>query len=365
MTPEFDTRTMEEKASFRLRGLYKSRGYQPYRMSKFEEYDLYVRNKSFLVSDNIITFTDTNGKLMALKPDVTLSIVKNSKDLDGDVKKVYYNENVYRPARGSRSFREIMQAGLECIGAVDTYSILEVLALAKQSLAVLSDDYVLDISHLGILSCVIDRLNVTDDVRRKLLHFIGEKNFHDLYALCREEGVEESALDPLRLLLAGGRSISETCEMLAGLYADGEWKKTVDSFTSILNVLDTDRVRLDFSVVNDMTYYNGIVFQGFINGIPNSILSGGQYDLLMKKMGSSAGAIGFAVYLDQLELLTESDDGYDADVLLLYDDTTPLGLVHEKMQKLTESGKVVAARRTIPGKMKCRTTLDLTDGDKK
>ena len=68
----------EEKAVFALRALYESYGYLPFKMSKFEEYDLYATNKEFLVSDRIITFNDTDGKLMALKPDVTLSIVKNS-----------------------------------------------------------------------------------------------------------------------------------------------------------------------------------------------------------------------------------------------------------------------------------------------
>ena len=67
-----------EQAVFRLRELYQRHGYLPYKMSKFEEYDLYVRNKSFLVSEQILTFTDMDGKLMALKPDVTLSILKNS-----------------------------------------------------------------------------------------------------------------------------------------------------------------------------------------------------------------------------------------------------------------------------------------------
>ena len=57
----------DEKAVYRLRSLYRSYGYTPYKMSKFEEYDLYVRNKDFLVSDRVITFTDTGGKLLALK----------------------------------------------------------------------------------------------------------------------------------------------------------------------------------------------------------------------------------------------------------------------------------------------------------
>ena len=68
----------EEKAIFSLRNLYEQYGYKKYKMSKFEEYDLYLENKSFLPSQQVITFTDLSGKLMALKPDVTLSIAKNA-----------------------------------------------------------------------------------------------------------------------------------------------------------------------------------------------------------------------------------------------------------------------------------------------
>ena len=66
-----NTITRAEQTAFTLRALYRRYGYIPYRMGKFEEYDLYSRNKDFLVSDSVITFTDTNGRLMALKPDVT------------------------------------------------------------------------------------------------------------------------------------------------------------------------------------------------------------------------------------------------------------------------------------------------------
>ena len=113
----------DEKAIFGLRSIYRRYGYSQYKMSKFEEYDLYVRNKDFLVSDNIITFTDTTGKLLALKPDVTLSIIKNGKDVPVVIEKVYYNENVYRVSKGSHQFKEIMQVGLECIGDIDDYCI--------------------------------------------------------------------------------------------------------------------------------------------------------------------------------------------------------------------------------------------------
>nr|MBQ6739232.1 ATP phosphoribosyltransferase regulatory subunit [Synergistaceae bacterium] len=60
-------------------------------------------------------------------------------------------------------------------------------------------------------------------------------------------------------------------------------------------------LRIDFAAVSDLNYYNGLVFQGFIEGIPARILAGGQYDKLMRRMGHKSGAVGFAVYLDMLD----------------------------------------------------------------
>ena len=142
-----------ELAVFRLRELYRRHGYLPYQMSKFEAYDLYVRNKSFLVSEQILTFTDLDGKLMALKPDVTLSILKNTFRGKG-LQKVYYHENVYRPDAGGHNFREIMQAGLECIGELDGFAVGEVVMLAARSLETISGQYLLDLSHLGVAAGV-------------------------------------------------------------------------------------------------------------------------------------------------------------------------------------------------------------------
>ena len=44
----------EEYLSFELRALYNKYGYKLYKMSKFEAYDLYARNKEFLSGENMI-----------------------------------------------------------------------------------------------------------------------------------------------------------------------------------------------------------------------------------------------------------------------------------------------------------------------
>ena len=66
-------------------------------------------------------------------------------------------------------------------------------------------------------------------------------------------------------------------------------------------------LNIDFSVVSDLKYYNGIIFKGFAEGIPDGVLSGGQYDKLMKRMKRTSRAIGFGVYIDNMGKLAKFD----------------------------------------------------------
>lgn len=338
-----------EQVASTLRAVYNRYGYRQYKMSKFEEYDLYARNKDFLISDSVITFTDLSGKLLALKPDVTLSIVKNSKD-SATVQKLYYNENVYRVTKGAQGFREIPQLGLECLGPVDDYCISEVLTLAATTLRQISDLAVLDISHLGILSEVLSSIGIADHQRGTVAKLIGEKNLHELTALCRELNVSEEGIALLRQLLTLRSPL--TGSALSNLLTGYVKSETLTHFNAVLSALaETDLaplLRIDFSVVDDISYYNGFVFKGFVSGLPGSILSGGQYDKLMKKMSRTDRAIGFAVYLDMLQQLEQPDDGRDVDTLILYDATTPLSAIRARVAELTAQGQRVMAQQTLP-----------------
>lgn len=301
----FDYNVLEEseKITFALRSIYKKYGYRKYKMSKFEEYDLYSSNKDFLVSDSVITFTDTNGKLMALKPDVTLSIIKNSSDTEGAVHKIFYNENVYRISKGTGSFKEIPQAGVECIGAIDEACISEVIGLAEESLKVLEKPYAIEISNLDILKCFVGRITDNDETKRMIMKCICEKNVHELYVICKNAGADESDTGNLVSLLGLFGNGKTVLPKLKVLCENNGLKEIYDRFEKVIDGLDSDGLQIDFSVTGDINYYNGIVFKGYIEGIPDSIISGGQYGELMKKMGKKSKAIGFAVYLDLLERL--------------------------------------------------------------
>lgn len=352
-----------ENISLALRSLYRSCGYMRYKMSKFEEYDFYVRNKDFLVSDSVITFTDTTGKLMALKPDVTLSIVKNTRDVPGCVQKVYYNENVYRVSGSARSFREIVQLGLECIGDIDDYSIFEVLSLAAKSLQTISEDSVLSISHLGLLSDIL--CDLPQEKRASILSLIRDKNAHELEKACTDASID----DRYRLLSALIECSGSPAQVLPRLEAllgktpaVCQLKRLTSAFegTALARIL-----RIDLSVINDINYYNGIVFKGFVEGVPQSVLSGGQYDLLMQKMQRRSGAIGFAVYTDLLERLHPSSREYDADTVLLYDANADVKDVAAAVSALQKDGRRVIAQRSVPDKLRYRQLMRIEKGEVK
>jgi len=330
----------EEQLIIKLQQLFDQYSYTKYKMSKFEEYDLYSRNKDFLISDNIITFTDTTGKLLALKPDVTLSIVKNSKQSNG-LQKVYYNENVYRVSKFTKMFKEIRQVGIEALGEVDEYTILETLIIALKSLSMIDNQYQLSISHLGILKQIVETITDDKNLQSQILKCIDDKNIFELKKL-----VEPSIqLELLEKLLIPRNNLDDCIDLMINAGIDESYYKQL---TDIINVLESlgyhNYFKIDFSISCDLKYYNGVAFKGYISGLPTRVLAGGQYDNLMKRMKKNSKAIGFAIYMDLLERLS-SQKTITKDVAVIYNEKTNLSDLAQQIQYQISLGKSVIATR--------------------
>ena len=307
-----------EQIMYRLRGLYERYGYRRFKMSKFEEYDLYVRNKDFLVSDRMITFTDARGILMALKPDVTLSIIKNTRAEDAGPRKVYYNESVYRSGQG------LVSGFMEAAGVTEAEYPEVMTAVRAKNLAGL-EDFCRRRGLSGTVQALLERLVTT-------------------------YGTMEAVLEELAPLCVGGKKTREAWEEL-------------NSLCGLLKANGlAERVYLDFSVEGDMGYYSGIVFRGFLKNLSAGVLSGGQYDKMVEKMGKPCGAMGFAIYLNELERLGPAQPPFDAEVLVLYDEATDLKDLTARLAALAGQGKRVLARRQAGGALRARETMDLRGG---
>ena len=315
-----------------LNRLYERYGYKKFKMSKFEPYELYVENKNFLNSNQVISFTDLDGELLALKPDVTLSIMKSGKG-EG---RIYYNENIYRPK--DRHFRESAQTGIEYIGKLTAYAEAEVIMLAVKSLKLFSGEIRIRISDVGLISKVFEKLNLTET--GKILRFFETKNATELDILVNTGELDKDKAAILKNMINLYLPFEEGVKRLADESLIGEllWEnkeiiirlKKLASALKAFGVIES--IYLDFSVINSMDYYNGIIFQGAIEGLPFSVLSGGRYDKLAAKMGKDAGAIGFALDLSLVEDYKEEVSDTALDYIIIYD---------EKKDDITKAVEVV------------------------
>ena len=325
----------QEQVSLQLRLLYETAGFRQYHMGRFEEYGLYQENRRFLSSEQVITFTDLDGRLLALKPDVTLSIAKNAQLEKDGCGRFYYLENVYRPSQESHTFQEISQMGLECIGAVDDEVTAQAVSLAIQSLALTGRDYVLEVSHMGFVTGLFDAVGAPESIRSHLLTCIRDKNHHELQKCAAEAGLSKQGTDALCRLgeLSGSwETVLEKAEPLALNAAMGAALRELRALCEALPE-QAANLTLDLSLVNDMEYYNGLVLQGYLAGLPRAGLKGGHYDPLAAQFRPGARAIGYALYLDELSRLDASEAAPKEEKVML-NVALPKGRLGDKVYNL-------------------------------
>lgn len=345
-----------------LRALYEGAGYRAYKMRKFEEYSLYLDNKDFLASEAVITFNDPNGKLLALKPDVTLSIVKNTKATCQSSEKFYYTESVYRMDAQSHEFREINQMGLEMLGAVDATATAEILLLALRSLAAVGEEYVLCLSHMQLTVAALREATAGNEaLRAQLLQCIRAKNLHDLRALCSASGVDGASTERLAALTEIDGCFPAALDRARALSTPA-MRGALDELESVYSALSAcgmaGHVRLDLSMTNDSAYYNGIIFQGYLAGVHRHVLSGGRYDPLCAKFRPGVGAMGFALYLSDLAGVRVASE-YDCDLLLLYREGGSPAKVLAEAEAARAEGLSVRVERHLPEGLRPRCVREV------
>ncbi|NCB62011.1 MAG: hypothetical protein EOM52_00105 [Clostridia bacterium] len=340
MTALPESMRSQERATLELRALYERFGYEKYRMSQFEEYGFYLRYRSFLPGEKILSFTDLDGRLMALKPDVTLSIIKNVRD--GEPKRrVYYTETVYRENRQSGSFREIQQMGLECIGSITAYDLCETALLAARSLAAVAEERVLALGHMGYVSGLLDTLDLAPHLREAVCGAIGAKSPHLIARAA--ESVSGDALERMRKLCALSGPFTQTLARAEALCVNDSMAAAVEELRTVgesVAALDRGGLWLDLTLLNDTAFYDGLLFAGYVRGASRPVLSGGRYDGMMHQLGKTAGAVGFALYLSELEHLEAPPVPHESD-LILRDGTDSPGALLRRAEEAVGMGKRV------------------------
>ena len=308
-----------------IRKMYDSYGYKKISLPSFEEYDLYNENKDF-IDRNVLTVMSPNGKLLALRPDITLSVAKKvSKDQSLKYSKIYYQENTYNLTKYV-GYEEDEQLGIELIGKESTFLDFEIINLAVKSLDIINKKSMIVLSHAGFISSIFENFDLEYEIKEQILDCINRKNSHDIQKILkRNEHISENVKKLIYKIpeLSGNLENIEK-ELLK--YEINDNTKKILSELKQLNILlmkfyKKSKIIFDFSVVKNLNYYNGIILQGDIEDFPNVILTGGRYDKLFEKFGVDTGAVGFAILTDGLKGYYKDTDKKDFEVLIAYDNS--------------------------------------------
>lgn len=294
--------TGKEILSFKLRELFSAQGYLLYEMNTFEPYSFYLDNMDFLSSKDILYFADKDGTMMALKPDITLSIIKNL-DTTVDKHKLYYSENVYRVPRASEKFQEILQFGVEVIGRLSDEDMFHLIYLAARSLLIIDDNPVLLISDNSIYQKLLKKAGLSK-MHDQIFTAFQNKNLMLLNEIL-QDSTEEKYIDIFNSLLSLHLPLDQGIKELENILDDDIFRVNIEYLQDLYRYLAhkdlPTKVLLDFSIPEGLKYYDKISFIGIVPEVSSEILRGGEYSNLIRTKEESYLASGFAIYLGKID----------------------------------------------------------------
>jgi ATP phosphoribosyltransferase regulatory subunit len=261
----------------------------------------------------MVKIIDRSGRILVMRPDNTTPIARVAATrLKGSgVQRLYYNQPVFRSSdahHGAES--EIPQCGVELIGAGGIDADSEMLELAVKSLgSVAGDNFYIEIGHVSLFKSAAEELNADGDAIERIRGYIERKKFAALNDFSAVQGQRPARRERLSHLFGSVRVLDEAEE----LFDAPEAKEAISYLRRLYDVLEgkglADHIRFDLGMVNQIDYYTGVVFRGYVHGAPASVLSGGRYDNLLGCFDYDTPATGFAIYTNGVEECLKIEDG--------------------------------------------------------
>jgi len=278
-----------------------------------EYYDNFTLVKSAIPQEKMFKLTDSDGRLLVLRPDITLSVARiAATKLKTTENKLCYFSNIYEANAAGVNSREIAQAGVEFLGTKSDFSDAEIIALAIESLLALGlKDFIIDIGQIEFFKGLLSGSGLNEEQIEKIRAFINKKDLINVEILLKEYGANSKLLESIMALptLFGGE------EVLKKAAAFTENKKALSALENIKNVYKLlaefgyeKYIAIDLGTIKSLSYYTGIVFTGLSGSFGASILTGGRYDNLTAEFGKNIPSVGFAIGLKRVLIALEREN---------------------------------------------------------
>ena len=297
-----------ERISAAVRDLFSSRGYAPIETPTLEVMD--VMRAGGHMTGVPFKFFDSQGDLLAMRPDVTLQVARMcATRLVGQPGpfRFRYQQRVFRETEGQMraAAREVTQIGIECIGPSGAEGDAEVLQLFCEALETAGvRDFTISVATVGVLRALLAASGASAAWSEQVLEAFHASNFVELDLLtgvgCPVPPVFAQALRALPRIRGGRDAIEEARALVAPLGCEDG----LDELSGMCDLLDAagvgGRVCIDFSVMSSFDYYTGMVFEAYAPGLGSPLGSGGRYDNMVGAYGEDRPAAGFAFFLEQV-----------------------------------------------------------------
>lgn len=329
---------MREQLIQTLKYRFATYGYKQIRTSTFEPYDLYTQVAGTIAPDDMIKVIDPAGKVLVLRPDVTIpitrKIAKEHSDLSGELR-YFYVTDVFRQSFEQAPDKERTQAGVEYFGENAPEADAEIIALAIHTLKDLGlENFKIEIGDAGFFKELASQLKLAPETLEQFKQLIQAKNMTGLKQFLDHLYVnpELAAIIKEIPLLYGHPAdvLKRAMDIVQNEKIASKLQNLANVF-EIIQAYDMEKnIVIDLGLINHMDYYSDIIFQGFVENIGKPILMGGRYNQLADQFGTSIPAIGFACDIDSL---LESTNGQEKvysppnDVSIFYEkEKQPFGL---------------------------------------
>ncbi|WP_174615663.1 ATP phosphoribosyltransferase regulatory subunit [Virgibacillus ihumii] len=282
-------------------------GYRQVQTSVFEDYDLYAAIAGTIHKDDMIKVVDNSGKVLVMRPDMTIPITRMAAAENKKVNnsRLFYVQDVFRQSFEQIDRKEVTQAGVECFGESTAENDAEIIALAIQSLKDLGfDSFKLEVGHAGFFKALINELNLPNGKKEQIKTLIQSKNVAELEGLLADLSAEKEIVAAVRAIpMLYGDPIT-VINQADKLVLNETMKRTLQKLQNVYELLEayglTDYIVFDLGLINNMNYYTGVIFQGFVQNLGKPVLMGGRYDHLARNFNADMPAIGFACDVDSL-----------------------------------------------------------------
>ncbi|MGP6159047.1 MAG: ATP phosphoribosyltransferase regulatory subunit [Vulcanimicrobiaceae bacterium] len=295
-----------------LRGVFERWAYQEVQTPTFERFDAVEAGLGAGIAEKTFRFNDRNGTQLALRPELTTPVARlvSTRMREAPLPlRLSYVQSAYRyeePQEGR--LREFTQAGLELIGPESLDADAESLFTAVEALDALGlHDALFDVNHAAIVAGVLAGLELDQAGLEHCEQLISGRNIVSLRQRLAGTGSDADVEAVVRLTLMRGReevleAAQRLCHTDAGIAGLERLRRLLARATELGYA---DRINVDFSLLRDITYYTGFIFEGFASEVGFALCGGGRYDSLLPRFGFNMGAVGWSLAIERVLIALE------------------------------------------------------------